>query len=295
MFWHYSSSGDGEPEGIRIGAVAVKTNAAGYEVYPYVWKRDSEYLEVMDMTYDKFKQRFFYAKDCTKEEDLTIHEELKKESDRANDLEIEQAQNSVVMKVKKKVIAQNLKSQCNGKCVLGVKRLAIINSQAADLKKLRSDAKSASNVTNVSTAEVIKLKGTVVKLTTQLADATAKIKVITTGAVTKKKYDDLLIKFTTLQTTHTATVESFRDEIKRHTQPSIPFNSVVPSPRYIQDMSQNIFDFAPVQQTSMMNMNMSEAMNHMQQFRNLQQQQQQQMAALLAGNRGIQQGAFSLF
>ena len=60
-------------------------------------------------------------------------------------------------------------------------------------------------------------------------------------------------------------------------------------------MSQNIFDFAPVQQTSMMNMNMSEAMNHMQQFRNLQQQQQQQMAALLAGNRGIQQGAFSLF
>ena len=246
------------------------------------------------MTYDKFKQRFFYAKDCTKEEDLTIYEELKKESDRANDLEIEQAQNSVVMKVKKKVIAQNLKSQCNGKCVLGVKRLAIINSQAADLKKLRSDAKSASNVTNVSTAEVIKLKGTVVKLTTQLADATAKIKVITTGAVTKKKYDDLLIKFTTLQTTHTATVESFRDEIKRHTQPSIPFNSVVPSPRYIQDMSQNMFDFAPVQQTSMMNMNMG-AMHQMQQLRNLQQQQQQQMAALLVGNRGIQQGAFSLF
>ena len=57
-----------------------------------------------------------------------------------------------------------------------------------------------------------------------------------------------------------------------------------------------MFDFAPVQQTSMMNMNMG-AMHQMQQLqlRNLQQQQQQQMAALLVGNRGIQQGAFSLF
>ena len=71
------------------------------------------------------------------------------------------------------------------------------------------------------------------------------------------------------------------------------FNSVVPSPRY-QDMTQNIIEYVPVQQTNMMNMNTSGAM--MQQFKNLlQQQQQQQMAALLAGNRGIQQGAFSLF
>ena len=189
MFWRYASTDHGEPEGIRIGVVAVKTNAAGYETYPYVWKQENSYFEVMPITYNAFNKIYYYVKDCSSDDDLTIHEILKTESDRANDIEIEQAQKSVEMKVKKKVIAENVKSNCNGKCVLGEKLLATINSQAAELKKLKSDAKLASNVTNVSTTEITKLKGTVAKLTTQLADATAKIKVKATDAkeVTNKK------------------------------------------------------------------------------------------------------------
>ena len=292
MFWHYASTDCGEPEGIRIGVVAVKTNAAGYETYPYVWKAENSYLEVMEITHNAFSKIYYYVRDCTGDEDTTVHELLKMESDRANDLVIEQAQKSVEMKGKKKAIAENAKSNCNGKCVLGEKRLATINSQAAELKKLRS--------TNVSTTEITKLKGNVAKLTTQLTEATEKIKVKTTAAkeVTNKKYDGLLIQFTTLQTTHTAMKAAFTDEIKqvRLAQQSIPFNSVVPSPRYTcsQDMTQNIIDLVPVQQTNMMNMTTPLAMMQ-QQFRNLQQQQQQQMAALLGGNRGIQQGAFGLF
>jgi hypothetical protein len=291
-FWHYATTPYGEPEGIRIGVVAVKTNAAGYETYPYVWKVENSYLEVMPLTHNAFSKIYYYVRDCTGDEDTTVHELLKMESDRANDLVIEQAQKSVEMKVKKKVIAENAKSNCNGKCVLGEKRLATINSQAAELKKLRS--------TNVSTTEITKLKGNVAKLTTQLTEATEKIKVKTTAAkeVTNKKHDDLVIQFTTLQTTHTAMKAAFTDEIKqvRLTQQSIPFNSVVPSPRYTcsQDMTQNIIDLVPVQQTNMMNMTTPLAMMQ-QQFRNLQQQQQQQMAALLGGNRDIRQGAFGLF
>ena len=104
------------------------------------------------------------------------------------------------------------------------------------------------------------------------------------------------MQFTTLKTTHNAMKQAFTDELQqlRSTQQSIPmaFNSVVPSPRY-QDMTQNIIDLVPAQQTNMMNMTTPLAM--MQQFKNLQQQQQQQMAALFGGNRGIQQGAFGLF
>ena len=293
MFWHYASTEYGEAEGIRIGVVAVKTNAAGYETYPYVWKEENSYLEVMPITYNAFGKRYYYVRDCDPEEDATIHELLKTESDRANDLEIEQAQKSVEMKVKKKVIAENGKSNCNGKCVLGEKRLATINSQAAELKKLKSDAKSASNVTNVSTTEVAKLKGTVAKLTTQLANAMEKIKVKATDAkeVINKKHEALRMELTTLKTTHNAMKQAFTEQL-RSTQQSIPmtFNSVVPSPRY-QDMSQNIVEYVPLPQT---NMNTPAAMMQ-QQFRNLQQQQQQQMAALFGGNRGIQQGAFGSF
>ena len=266
MFWHYASTEYGEAEGIRIGVVAVKTNAAGYETYPYVWKEENSYLEVMPITYNAFGKRYYYVRDCDPEEDATIHELLRTESDRANDLEIEQAQNSVEMKVKKKVIAENGKSNCNGKCVLGEKRLATINSQAAELKKLKSDAKSASNVTNVSTTEVAKLKGTVAKLTTQLANAMEKIKVKATDAkeVINKKHEALRMELT-----HNAMKQAFTEQL-RSTQQSIPmtFNSVVPSPRY-QDMSQNIVEYVPAPQT---NMNTPAAI--MQQLRNLQQHQQ---------------------
>lgn len=271
----------------------MKTNAAGYETYPYVWKEENSYLEVMPITYNTFNKRYYYVRDCDPEEDATIHELLTTESDRANDLEIEQAQKSVEKKVKKKVIAENVKSNCNGKCVLGEERLATITSQAAELKKLKSDAKSASNVTNVSTAEVTKLKGTIAKLKTDLANATAKIKAKATDAkeVINKKHEALRMELTTLKTTHKAMKQAFTEQL-RSTQQSIPmtFNSVVPSPRY-QDMSQNIVEYVPLPQT---NMSTPAAMMQ-QQFRNLQQQQQQQMAALFGGNRGIQQGAFGSF
>ena len=200
MFWHFSSSDSGASEGIRVGAVAVKTNTAGYEVYPYVWMKASKSLEVMNFTYNAFNKSYFFVEDCSPDDDSTIHEELQKESDRANDLLIEQAQQSIATKAKKKVAAENLKSQCNGKCDLGVKYLATIKSQTAELKKLRSDAKSASTVTSVSTGEVKKLKESVARLTTQLATATAKIKVKATGSneVSRKTHDDLDMKYTSL-------------------------------------------------------------------------------------------------
>jgi len=109
-FWHYATTPYGEPEGIRNGVVAVKTNAAGNETYPYVWKIENSYLEVMPITHDTFNKLYYYVRDCSPDEDWTIHELLKTESDRANDLVIEQAQKSVEMKVKKKVIAEKVKS-----------------------------------------------------------------------------------------------------------------------------------------------------------------------------------------